>query len=80
MKRYITAALAAFSLAVWLGGCGGGVGSGGTGSPMGYAEGSVTGFGSVIVDGTAFDDSRATVQDSSKSETVRRARNPESAW
>lgn len=62
MKRYITAALAAFSLAVWLGGCGGGVGSGGTGSPMGYAEGSVTGFGSVIVDGTAFDDSRATVQ------------------
>ena len=60
MTLYIKSALAALSLAAWLAGCGGGVGSGGTGSPVGYSEGSVTGFGSVIVDGTAFDDSRAT--------------------
>lgn len=62
MTWYIKSAVAAVSLAAWLAGCGGGVGSGGTGSPVGYSEGSVTGFGSVIVDGTAFDDSQASVQ------------------
>ena len=62
MKRYIAAGLMALSLTTWLGGCGGGVGSGGTGSPVGYAEGSVTGFGSVIVDGKRFDDLSAVVQ------------------
>lgn len=38
-------------------GCGGGVGSGGTGMNEGVAQGTVNGFGSVIVDGDRFDDS-----------------------
>lgn len=39
--------------------CGGDVGSGGTGAPVtGMAVGTVNGFGSVIVDGVRFDDSR----------------------
>lgn len=38
---------------------GGGVGSGGTGAPV--ADGLVTGFGSVIVDGIRYDDAQATV-------------------
>ena len=50
-------ALAA-SLALACGG-GGGVGSGGTGAPV--ADGIVTGFGSVIVDGVRYDDAQATV-------------------
>ncbi len=44
--------------------CGGGgeVGSGGTGAPStGYSVGTVNGFGSVIVDGVAYDDLRAHV-------------------
>lgn len=41
-------------------GCGGGVGSGGTGS---FASGPITGFGSVIVGGVRFDDSTAEVED-----------------
>lgn len=47
--------------AALIAGCGGGggVGSGGTGAPI--AEGTVTGFGSVIVDGVRFDDSMASV-------------------
>ena len=57
-------------LAAWLAvvaavaGCGGGagvIGSGGTGSPLGMAVGTVNGFGSVIVDGQAFDDRTAAV-------------------
>ena len=43
-----------------LGGCGGGVGTGGTGSE---AQGPITGFGSVIVAGVTWDDSDATVLD-----------------
>jgi len=40
-----------------LGGCGGGgVGSGGTGMASGATQGTVSGFGSVIVDGERFDD------------------------
>jgi hypothetical protein len=56
------ARLAAFVLAASLGmaSCGGGVGTGGTGS---FASGPVTGFGSVIVSGVAYDDSRAAVLD-----------------
>ncbi len=56
------ARLATFVLAASLGlaSCGGGVGTGGTGS---YASGPVTGFGSVIVGGVAYDDSRAAVLD-----------------
>lgn len=42
-----------------VGGCGGGVGSGGTGSPVAIAQGTVTGFGSVIVDGVHYDDTQA---------------------
>lgn len=44
--------------------CGGGdgvIGSGGTGSPLGVSVGTVNGFGSVIVDGQAFDDRNASV-------------------
>jgi hypothetical protein len=40
--------------------CGGGVGSGGTGS---FASGPITGFGSVIVNGVRFDDAQAQVDD-----------------
>lgn len=49
-----------------LAGCGGGggevasVGSGGTGS---FSSGVITGFGSIIVNGVRFDDSRATITD-----------------
>jgi len=45
--------------------CGGGgdgsVGSGGTGAPVGLAVGTVNGFGSVIIDGVAYDDTQAPV-------------------
>jgi len=41
-------------------GCGGGVGSGGTGS---FASGPITGFGSIIVNEVRFDDGGATVED-----------------
>jgi hypothetical protein len=47
--------------ALSLGGCGG-VGSGGTGLGS-YVQGSITGFGSVIVNDVRFDDSQATVED-----------------
>jgi hypothetical protein len=52
------AALAASALlaAVTAAGCGGGVGSGGTGASVELAQGTVSGFGSVIVDGQRFDD------------------------
>jgi len=45
--------------------CGGGgsVGSGGTGAPLGVAQGTVNGFGSVFVDGERIDDRNATVVD-----------------
>jgi hypothetical protein len=47
-----------------LAGCGGGVESGGTGiSTASYANGPITGFGSVIVNGVRFDDSAASVAD-----------------
>ena len=46
-----------------LGGCGGGVDSGGTGAPASSASGPITGFGSVIVNGVHFDDSSADVTD-----------------
>ncbi len=63
---WLAAAGSAFCLALafLLAGCGGGatntagVGSGGSG----VAEGSVTGFGSLIVDGVEYDDSNASVQ------------------
>ena len=43
-----------------LGGCGGGVGSEGTGS---FASGTITGYGSIIVNGVHFDERTATVRD-----------------
>jgi hypothetical protein len=46
--------------ALLLHGCGGGVGSGGTGT---YASGPITGFGSIVVGGVRFDDSAAAVLD-----------------
>jgi hypothetical protein len=47
-----------------LAGCGGGVDSGGTGAaPQSYANGPITGFGSVIVNGVRFDDRSAAVTD-----------------
>ena len=55
-------ALLAVALAVAaITGCGGGVGTGGTGgNATAYASGPITGFGSVIVNGVRFDDSAAT--------------------
>ena len=48
-------------------GCGGGtdsgVGGGGTGSPLSFSQGPITGFGSIIVNGVHFDDTPATVVD-----------------
>ncbi len=54
--------LAALTL---LASCGGGVGSGGTGTgaSTGYTEGPISGLGSIIVSGVRFDDSSAEVQD-----------------
>ncbi len=45
-------------------GCGGGAGIGGTGDTAGaYSAGSISGFGSVIVNGVRFDDGAARVED-----------------
>ncbi len=51
------AAACAAVVGLVLAGCGGGVGSGGTGMASGLTEGTVNGFGSVFVDGDRFDDS-----------------------
>ena len=60
-KASLAAVLAVALLGV---GCGGGVGTGGTGSPLStYAQGPVQGFGSVIVNGLRFDDATASVED-----------------
>lgn len=51
------------STALWLTGCGGGVGSGGTGDVAGgQGVGTITGFGSVIVDGVHYDDRGAQIE------------------
>ena len=55
----LCAGLAALLIGV-IGGCGGGVGSEGTGS---YASGPISGFGSIIVNGVHFEESAAQVQD-----------------
>jgi Domain of unknown function (DUF5666) len=61
---------AALGLAAIIAACGGGtntagVGSGGTGAfgITAYSEGTITGFGSVIVNGSRYDDTSATVRD-----------------
>jgi hypothetical protein len=47
-------------------GCGGGSGSGGTGDTVGaFSSGSISGFGSVIVNGVRYDESRARIEDDS---------------
>lgn len=58
LAAWAAAWCAALGLAVMQQGCGGGVGSGGTGMSEGVAQGTVNGFGSVIVDGNRFDDSQ----------------------
>lgn len=56
---------------VLAGGCGGGVGSGGTGMASGLTQGTVNGFGSVIVDGDRFDDSEvATYSETSPGQST----------
>lgn len=61
LRRALALLAAALALVVTgLGGCGGGVGSGGTGT---YASGSITGFGSIIVNDVRYDDSAASVVD-----------------
>ncbi len=62
------AAGAALGLVVAIAACGGGsntagVGSGGTGAFTAYSEGTITGFGSVIVNGLRYDDTAASVRD-----------------
>lgn len=55
----------ALALAAWLAvACGGGgdLGSGGTGTTPGTSAGTVTGFGSVFVDGVRFDDFEASIE------------------
>ena len=53
--------LRACTFAFILGGCGGGVDSGGTGGAATYANGPITGSGSIIVNGVRFDDTNASV-------------------
>lgn len=58
LRPWALAGSTALSLAALLWGCGGGVGSGGTG---GFASGPITGFGSVIVNEVRFEDSNADI-------------------
>lgn len=70
MARWFVSTAAALALLV--AGCGGGVGSGGTGISPGLAEGTVNGFGSVIVDGERFDDSQvATFEEDAPGDQTR---------
>lgn len=64
MARAALAALLAVGMAFGLAACGGsGVGSNGTGAaPQGSGTGTVTGFGSVYIDGVAYEDSDAAVE------------------
>lgn len=64
--RIALAALAMLGLlASLVGGCGGGVDSGGTGhvAPPSLARGPITGFGSIVVAGVRYDESQATISD-----------------
>jgi hypothetical protein len=60
-------------LALLLNACGGdgGVGSGGTGITAGLQSGTVSGFGSVIIENNKYDDSVATVEDDTDPSTVK---------
>ena len=67
--RAVLCALLATAVAA---GCGGGVGTGGTGgNATAYASGPITGCGSVIVGGVRFDDASAEVQDADGSRRSR---------
>jgi Domain of unknown function (DUF5666) len=60
------AGVSSLCLALLLNACGGGVGTGGTGSfgnAGGFTSGPITGFGSVIVNAVRYDDTAALVQD-----------------
>ncbi len=62
-RRTVLGALAAAGLAA-CGGGGDGIDSGGTGgAPTSFTTGSISGFGSVIVNGVRFDDSQALIVD-----------------
>jgi hypothetical protein len=61
--RALAALLVATLLAVGCGGGDSGVGAGGTGSPLSFSQGPITGFGSIIVNGVHFDDAGASVVD-----------------
>lgn len=56
--RVAAGAAAALIAGLLVAACGGGVGSGGTGAVQEAAQGTVSGFGSVIVDGQHYDDRR----------------------
>lgn len=67
----LAAALAVFMASVIAGCGGGGLGSGGTGAPLSVGSGTITGFGSVVVDGVALDDRNArTVTEASDGSLV----------
>ncbi|MGC4076352.1 MAG: DUF5666 domain-containing protein [Rubrivivax sp.] len=61
-REWLLAALAALAV---LGGCGGGVDSGGTGTGnrSTLAVGTISGFGSIVVNGVHYDESAATIDD-----------------
>ena len=64
MGRPTRVLLCTLLIVLALGGCGGGVDSGGTGAPRSAsASGPITGFGSVIVNGVHFDYSSASITD-----------------
>ena len=56
------ALMATLALAACGGGMQAGVGSGGSGAPVSVSVGPVTGFGSIIVNGTHYDETTAEVQ------------------
>lgn len=68
MVRRATRLACAWIAALLVAACGGGVGTGGTGSE---AQGPITGFGSVIVAGVTWDDASATVLDDDGAAVVR---------
>lgn len=65
-RRTLGLGLGLLAGAAGMGGCGGGAGIGGTGDTAGaFSSGIISGFGSVIVNGVRYDDSRARVEDDS---------------
>jgi hypothetical protein len=66
--------LATLLVGLTLTACGGGGGSGGTGDSLasadtGFSQGAITGFGSIIVNGVRFDDSKARISDDDDDDT-----------